>query len=122
MTDDPERPDLDARLRAALAPDEESVRRVVTRALAEHLSAAPRRTPRYAFGTIALVLAAVVAAIVSSSRGTERRAAPTGAAASISITGRGSLVTAEASDGRRWIVGAPPDAGPRGGYVIVIRR
>ena len=119
MVNDHEPPEVDARLRAVLAPDEETVGRVVRRALAAEAPATRRRYSIYALGALAVTVLAVLAVINLSSR---RRAAtpPPIADVSLSITGRGSLLAVEGRDGRRWIVGAPPDRTPRGTYVIVI--
>jgi hypothetical protein len=120
MFDDPEPPDVDARLRAALAPGDAAARRVIEGALAG--AAAPPRRPRVAVAVTAFALVACVAALVFSVREAGRAAAVARPPASLSITGRGPVVSVEANDGRRWIVGASSDTAPRGGYVIVIQR
>jgi hypothetical protein len=57
---DPDRTDLDARLRAALAPGADVVDRVARRALERTLPATNRLTPiRLAWGALALVVASV---------------------------------------------------------------
>ena len=117
--DERERDDIDERIRAALALNEETVGRVVRRALAAEAPATRRRYSIYALGALAVTVLAVLAVINLSSRW--RAATPPPIAdVSLSITGRGSLLAVEGRDGRRWIVGAPPDRTPRGTYVIVI--
>jgi hypothetical protein len=120
MIDDREQPDLDARLRAAFAPDAAAVRRVVRRALAADAVAPPIARAAYRAAAIALALVVCVGALVWSVRA-PRRARSAASPASLSITGRGALVSAAANDGRRWIVGAPPPPS-RGSYVIVLSR
>ena len=122
MDDERERDDIDRRIRAALAPDEETVDRVVMRALAAETPAAPRRGSTYALGALVVVtVVTVVALVVINVSSRPRRATPSPTtAASLSFTGRGSLLAVEGSDGRRWIVGGPPDRTKRGAYVIVI--
>jgi len=119
MVNDHEQPEVDARLRAALAPDEETVDRVVMRALAAETLAAPRRRSTYA---LVVTIVTVVGLVVISMSSRPRRAPPPAVAASLSITGHGSLLAVEGTDGRRWIVGAPPGRTQRGAYVIVIPR
>ena len=121
MDDERERDDIDRHIRAALAPDEETVDRVVMRALAAETPAAPRRGSTYALGALVVTVVTLVALVVINLSSRPRRATPSPTtAASLSITGRGSLLAVEGSDGRRWIVGGPPDRTQRGAYVIVI--
>ena len=123
MVNDHEQPEVDARLRAALAPDEKTIDRVVMRALAAETLAAPRRRSTYALRALVVTIVTVVGLVVMSMSSRPRRAPPAPAvAASLSITGRGSLLAVEGTDGRRWIVGAPPGRTQRGAYVIVIPR
>jgi len=39
----------------------------------------------------------------------------------LEITGHGSVVVVEHPDGRRWIVGPPPEVRSGGNYVIVVK-
>ena len=116
MDDEHTRLEADERLRAALRPDDVVSNRVVTAALAA--DPAPRhssRRLRYAAALAALV----VALALGTGAWQWRRPAPV-AAAPFVVTGRGSIVVVEHQDGRRWIVGPPPERRASGNYVIVV--
>lgn len=114
MHEEPEPHDVDARLRAALAPDDEAARRIVARALAA--SEAPPRRRRQAALAAGIAAALVVAAAVRLSRS---RGAPPPREQSLAVSGQGRMVVVEREDGRRWIVG-PPSPARHGGYVIFV--
>jgi hypothetical protein len=122
MDDEHTPPEPDARLRAAFSPDEETTRRIVARALTD--SGAPRgplRPWRYVGALAVLVLLLGISAWQR-----QRRPAAVAVAVAptlpLAITGQGSMVVAESPDGRRWIVGPPPEARAGGNYVIVLER
>ena len=118
MDDEHTLPEVDARLRAALSPDDIVAGRVTTRALAD--AGLPRRGAprlRYVGALAALALA------LSLGAWQWRRLAPVAIApAPLAITGQGSIVVVEHPDGRRWIVGPPPERRTGGNYVIVLER
>jgi len=116
MHEEPEPLDVDARVRAALAPDDEAARRIVARALAAR-EAAPRRRRQAALAAgIAAALLVAAGARLSRSR---RAPAPPPREQSLAVSGQGRMVVVEREDGRRWIVGPPAPAG-HGGYVIFV--
>ena len=123
MDDEHERLDVDARLRAALAPDDDTTRRIVARALSAR-EEPPRRLQPIAgvAGVVAVLLLAAGGAWVSRSRiAPTPRPTPPARELSLTISGHGPIVVVERGDGRRWIVG--PASAPRpGGYVIVVPR
>jgi hypothetical protein len=112
--------ETDARLRAALTPGDVVSQRIVRRALESPPGRTSRRL-RYAGALAVLALALGVGAWQW------RRPAPTPSAstpgsAPLAVTGRGSMVVVEHADGRRWIVGPPPEPRAGGNYVIVLER
>jgi hypothetical protein len=117
MDEEHEQLDPDERVRAALAIDETSTRRVVARALAG-AAAAPRRR---VFAGVTVVVTVICAAAIASVVLSRSRAgvAPANQPSALAITGRGSLLVVESAEGRRWIVG-PPARASAGSYVIVV--
>src|SRR5262245_10341501 len=110
-----------ARLRAALSPNEAVSQRIVRHALES--GGAPSRASRRLGDAGALAVLAL--ALGAGAWQWRRRSATTvavPAAAPLAITGRGSTVVVEHTDGRRWIVGPPPERRPGGNYVIVLER
>jgi len=111
--------ETDVRVRAALMPDEAAARQVVDRALAGDRPPRQRarQLPRFTWALTALALI-----IVSISAWQWRRAAAATSPASLAVTGRGSIVVVEHQDGRRWVVGPPPERRAGGNYVIVVQK
>jgi ferric-dicitrate binding protein FerR (iron transport regulator) len=110
--------EAEERLRAALRPDEAASNLVVKRALGD--AAAPPRTPRRLRFVGAL---AVLAIALGISAWQWRRPGPVApVAAPLVVTGRGPFVVVEHQDGRRWIVGPPPEPRAGGNYVIVVEK
>jgi hypothetical protein len=114
--------EADARLRAALNPGDAVPHRIVTRALMD--AGAPRRSSRTlrfasAFAVLAMVL---LVAVWRPRRVPPAPPAPSSASAPLAVTGSGSMVVVEHPDGRRWIVGPPPEPRAGGNYVIVLER
>ena len=126
MDDEHERLDVDAKLRAASAPDEDTTRRIVARALSAR-EEPPRRLQPIAgvAGVVAALLLAAGGAWFSRSRIAPTpptpRPTPPARELSLTISGQGPIVVVERGDGRRWIVGPAPAPRP-GGYVIVVPR
>jgi hypothetical protein len=111
--------EADARVRAALMTDGAASRRVVMRALAEdHRPSVWMRRVPYAVAAAA----AVVMLLVISARPWRRTVAVPPVAPSLTITGAGSLLVVDSQDGRRWLVGPPPERRTGHNYVIVIPR
>src|SRR6185295_18683867 len=100
------------RVRDALLPDDAVTRRLLEQALAPE--GVPRRSARrlesaVAITALALILG-VTGAIVWQSRRRPSPAAPAPVSPySLAVTGTGSIVVVEHPDGRRWIVGPPPE-------------
>jgi hypothetical protein len=110
MHDDDVPTDLERRLRAALRPDDERVRRVIEGALSSRSGTDwLRRFPLVAAGTAGLVV--IVAALVWY----EPASAPSG----LHISGSGSVIVVTSDDGRRWMVDTDRSSEVRGAYVIV---
>lgn len=109
--------EAEARVRAALTPDDAVPRRVVMRALAEERMrpSGTRRWRNTALGIAAFVL------LVGASTWQWRRTPAVTSSPSLTVIGRGSMVVVESEDGRRWIVGAPPERSTGGSYVIAVR-
>ena len=113
--------DVDARLRAALSPGNRVSPRIVTQALER--ADAPRRTSqrlRYAGALVALAIA--LGAGAWQWRRPTATTVTVAPVAPLAITGRGSIVVVEHPDGRRWIVGPPPERRRGGNYVILLER
>jgi hypothetical protein len=113
--------EADTRLRDALLPDEAVARRVLDRALAD--ARAPRRSARGRRSAVAIAAAlilSVTGVIVWQSRHPPSPAPV--ASDSLAVTGTGSLVVVEHPDGRRWIVGPPPERRAGRNYVIVVQK
>ena len=110
--------EADARVRAALVPDEGAARRVVSRALAgDRDRPGVRRLSYAAVGT------AIVALLLGAGAWRWRRAAPaTIPPPSLAIVGRGPMIVVESQDGRRWVVGPPPERRTGGNYVIAVQK
>jgi hypothetical protein len=108
--------EADARVRAALIPDDAAFRRVVLRALAND-RARPPGVHRLSY---AVVGATALALLLGASAWQWRRTAP--ATPSLAVVGRGSIIVVESQDGRRWIVGPPPERRAGGNYVIVVQK
>lgn len=121
MNHDPTAHETDARLRAALTPDEATQRRVATAALR---AAAGGPTPRRRIWQVACLCAA--AALVAFAIRTwpwhspAPTPAPAPASTSLTFVSRGSLIVVDSHDGRRWIVGPSTEPPGQGGYVIAI--
>jgi hypothetical protein len=118
MDDEDTRREADARVRAALTPDDAVPRRVVLRALGDNHArpAGARRLP------YAVVGAVVLALLLGMSAWQWRRATPARVSPSFAVVGRGAMVVVESQDGRRWVVGPPPERRTGGNYVIVVRK
>jgi len=114
--------EVDARLRAALNPDTAVTHRIVARALTGN-GAARRRSQRLRYVSALIVLALLLGIGAWQWR---RRLAPVAVAVAptlpLVISGQGAIVVVEHPDGRRWIVGPPPERRPGGNYVIVLER
>jgi len=112
----------DARVRDALLPDDAVARRVLDRALAENRASRPGARGRrsvVAMAAFAVVLS-VTGVMVWQSRHPPSPAPV--ASDSLAVTGTGSIVVVEHPDGRRWIVGPPPERRAGGNYVIVVQK
>ena len=123
MDDEHTRRDVDARVRAALRPDDAFARRVVDRALAD--VRAPRRSARGRRFAVAVAACALIVSVGGVVAWQSRRGASPPApvpSESLAVTGTGSLVVVEHPDGRRWIVGPPPQRRTGGNYVIVVQK
>ena len=120
MNEDHEPLELDARVRAALTPDRDTVRRIAARA---RDGERPRAWPYRWRAAAALV--AVLAALGALALWPPHAAAPAAPArvvpVSMLVSGRGSTIAVERSDGQRWVVDAASDE-PHGSYVIVFLR
>lgn len=117
MVDEPERNDIDLRLRAALrATDHDEVcRRVVTRALAE-----PHRRSRGRLkGWPMLLVAGAVVLLLALVGYGGRRAGDQPPSDVLTVTSTGALIVVTGQDGRRWIVNSSPQR-RSGNFVIVI--
>lgn len=109
--------EVEARVRAALSPDDAVQRRVIVRALAEDRTRPPlTHRLRYA----ALGLAAALMLLLGAGTWQWRRATLETSSPSLTIIGRGSMVVVESEDGRRWIVGPSPARSTGGSYVIAV--
>ena len=107
--------EVDARLRAAVAPDVETARRIAARALADDARQAPRRWR----APLAIALAAAVVAIAGAAAFQWRRSTAALPSRSLTITSAGPMLVVESPDGRRWMIG--PSAPRRSGnYVLVV--
>ena len=125
MDDEHTLPEGDARLRAALSPSDAVSHRIARRALEEagpphRQSELPSRRALAALALVALAIAVGIGAWIS------RRSAAVAVAVAptlpLAITGRGATIVVEHPDGRRWIVGPPPERRIGGNYVIVLER
>jgi hypothetical protein len=118
MDDESKLPEVDVRIRAALIVDGVASRRVVMRALADD----GRRVKEVRRRPFVVVTSAVLALLLVMSAWQWRRGARVPVSApSLSITGEGSLLIVDGQDGRRWVVGPPPQRRTGGNYVIVVR-
>jgi len=114
--------ETDVRVRDALLPNDAVAQRVLGRAFAD--DSAPRRGARgrrlaVAIAAFALIFS-VTGVIIWQSR---RPASPSPVSSdSLAVTGTGSIVVVEHPDGRRWIVGPPPQRRAGGNYVIVVEK
>lgn len=115
MDDEPNLLEVDARLRAALAPDEAALRRVLARATGDARSARPAtRGIRYA-------IVAAVAVVLAAGIWEWRRTPAARSGLSLTVVGKGEMVVIEAHDGRRWILGPPLERETSGHYIIAVR-
>jgi len=113
--------EADVRVRDALMPDDVATRRVVERALAADGAPANRgRRLRLALAVAALAL--VVGASSFSVWRSRRLPSPAVASAPLALIGTGSMVVVEHPDGRRWMIGPPPERRIGGNYVIAIHK
>jgi len=118
MDDESKLLEVDARVRAALIVDGVASRRVVMRALADD----GRRVKEVRRRPFIVVTAAALALLLVMSAWQWRRGARVPVSApSLSITGEGSMLIVDGQDGRRWVVGPPPQRRTGGNYVIVVR-
>ena len=117
--------EADARVRRALWPDDAVARRVLDvldRAIADER--APRRRARGFQSAVVLAAAlilCVTGVIVWQSRHAPSAPGPA-SSDSLAVTGTGSMVVVEHPDGRRWIVGPPPERRAGRNYVIVVQK
>ena len=113
MNDEHEQPDLDARVRSATRAGDASVQRVVSRAMAAHAESSAIDWRR------ALVVSTAALVLIGGAARWRWRSATRPAVAAVTLRGDGSMIVAEASDGRRWMIGpGRPDNGRN--YVIVV--
>lgn len=108
--------DLEAQIRRTLTPEAASVKRVLSRALAEPASA---KQPARWRAWVALLLVATATGAVVMWWSHERLPAES---ASLTITGDRGLVVAVGPDGRRWVVASGRGAAERGNFVILVER
>ena len=123
MDDEHTLPEVDARLRAALSPDQAATARIVARALTYGGTPLrrPQLPPRRVLAALALIALAIAVGIgVWISRRAATVAVAIAPTLPLAITGQGSMVVVERPDGRRWIVGPPPEPRAGGNYVIVL--
>lgn len=118
MDDDRTLRETDARVRSALIPDDALTRRLVIRSLAD----ARARPPGVGRARYSVVGAAALTLLIAASVWQWRRATPPAPLPSLAIVGRGSMVVVESQDGRRWVVGPPPERRTGGNYVIVVQK
>ncbi len=119
MDDERTLPETDARVRDALLPDEAVTRRVLERAFASDRARAPearRLRPVLTIAALALIVGVAGIGVWQSRRPVS---APV-SSAPLALTGNGSIVVVEHPDGRRWIVGPPPERPTGGNYVIAV--
>ena len=117
--------EADARVRDALRPDDAIAQRVLERALADDRAPRPgARGRRSAVAIAAFALVFCLAGVISwQSRRAISPAAPTPVSSdSLAVTGMGPIVVVEHPDGRRWIVGPPPERRAGGNYVIAVQK
>jgi len=115
MDDESRLPEIDALLREAVTPPDAAVDRVVLKALGD------REPPRTGRLWVAVVTAVALVLLLGvgvwrRARIAERRAPPP----SLAITGEGSMLVVESQDGRRWVVGPPPQRRIGGNFVLVV--
>jgi hypothetical protein len=116
--------ETDVRVRDALRPDGAVARRVLEHALATDGARRPRaRRRQFAVAAAALALVLSVTGVIWQSRHAPSPAAPAPVSSdSLAVTGTGSIVVVEHPDGRRWIVGPPPERRAGRNYVIVMEK
>jgi len=119
MDDESKLLEVDARVRAALLVDGVASRRVVMRALADDGRRRMKGVRRRLF--VVVTAAALALLLVMSAWQWRRGARVPVSAPSLSITGEGSMLIVDGQDGRRWVVGPPPQRRTGGNYVIVVR-
>jgi anti-sigma-K factor RskA len=107
--------EVDARLRAAVAPDVEAARRIAARALADDT----RPTQRRWRAPLAIAIVAAIVVIAGVAAFQWRRSTAAVPSRSLTITSAGSMLVVESPDGRRWVVGSST---PRrsGNFVMVV--
>ena len=110
--------EADARVRAALRPDDAAQREVVRRALADNRER-PAGVRRLSY---AVVWAGALAVLFAAGAWQWRRSTPDTFSPSLAVVGRGSIIVVESHDGRRWVVGPPPERRAGGNYVIVVQK
>jgi hypothetical protein len=108
--------EAEARVMAALTPDDAVQRRVVMRALAEEQT---RRSHAHWLRHAAFAIATLV--LILGVSGWLWRRPPTSSSPSLTVVSRGSMVVVESPDGRRWIIGPSPQRIAEGTYVIAVR-
>jgi len=118
--------ETDARLRAALHPGDAVSQRIAARALEQ--AGAPRRQSErpLRLRELAVLMLVALAVAIGVSAWKSRRATSVAVAVApalpLAISAQGSIVVVEHPDGRRWIVGPPPERRAGGNYVIVVER
>src|SRR5262249_50562726 len=117
MDDEDRLHEIDERVRAALALDPATARRIAARALTETATREARR-PSVLFAAAAALVIPLGAAVWLAGR--PPHSPPP--LATLSISSSGSMLVVDGGDGRRWVVGPPAEPRQPGRYVIVISR
>jgi hypothetical protein len=119
MEDENRLREIDRQVIAALEPDDEVVRRVLSVGLRKSSDPPDRRVR-----IVAAVAVGALASIAAVTAGFYWRGSvvpPAPARAELTITGTASSIVVERADGQRWFFGPPPEpSAPGGSYVIVI--
>jgi hypothetical protein len=116
MNDEPRRPEIDSRIRAALRTSDATCRAIVARALTDTPRTLPRRWRRpFVMATATALALLLVVAGFAWRRGAGRSTSP-----SITVTSAGAVLVVQSEDGRRWIVG-PSMPRRSGSYAMVVR-